>query len=140
MSECNLQEAHIADIATLKSKVEGLEVKMDKLDGIEKNLERLATLIEVQQEDRNEQKIERKEQQKVLSELTQTNIKTYEMIDKLNTKIDSTDKKLDVLKCEIEETSSRGMFNWIDLITKKLIPVLLTSGVIYSILKLSGKI
>ena len=140
MSECNLQEAHIADIAKLKSKVEGLEVKMDKLDGIEKNLERLATLIEVQQEDRNEQKIERKEQQKVLSELTQTNIKTYEMIDKLNTKIDSTDKKLDVLKCEIEETSSRGMFNWIDLITKKLIPVLLTSGVIYSILKLSGKI
>jgi len=140
MSECNLQEAHIADIATLKSKVEGLEVKMDKLDGIEKNLERLATLIEVQQEDRNEQKIERKEQQKVLTELTQTNIKTYEMIDKLNTKIDSTDKKLDVLKCEIEETSSRGMFNWIDLITKKLIPVLLTSGVIYSILKLSGKI
>lgn len=125
-------------LATVETKVANIENQIDDLGSINKSIERLTTLMEVQVSENEKRDAMREKQAIALEQLSVANIKTSEALDRLNTKIDKTDAKLESLNKKVDETSKKGTFNWIDLITSKAIPFLLSAGVTYWILKTVG--
>jgi SMC interacting uncharacterized protein involved in chromosome segregation len=126
-------EKCVEDIATLKADVNMLKEKTDDLSSINKSLERLSTTIEFLREDSKDTK-------QTLKELSDTNTKNTEALDRLNAKIDKTDEKLETLNKKVDETQKRGSFNWIDMVTTKIIPIILGSGILFFIVQAIDKI
>lgn len=102
MSAVEFTTDYVEEIADHEARIGNLEKRTDKLDGIEKNLERLTTLMEVQIADR-------KDSQRVLEGLTKTINGMNTKIDNTDKKIDNTDNKIDSMNEKLTETNEEVM-------------------------------
>lgn len=132
MEDFNFKKEISDRVSRLESDVANIKEDVKSLDGIHNSITKISTLLEIQQEVEKEDKEERKRQNEALTELSKANVKTTSILEKLESKIESLNKKID----EIYKESNISIFS----ILQKAAPFLLGGGILYTILKTVGKI
>jgi len=142
MSECpnQLQQEHIKSIATLETKVENLEHKVDDFSIMKDTLVELKALSK-EQSSYNKKFNEMYEKSIVSNiEFSNTLININANLNSLNSEIKGVNERIDEVELKIDGIDDKSKVDFLILVKQYAIPVIMGGGIVYFILSVVGKI
>ena len=123
-----------------KSSVDSINERLnrhsDKIDKISDNNLVLETILKRLEEDSKDQKQTNAEMNKTMISIQGAMTEITFNVRELNSKLAETDKKISDVNVKVNKVDEKTKFDFVDFIKVKVIPVLLTSGCIYGVVKL----